>query len=94
MVKRDFSCKRGEIALIVNELGAIPATGVCRIEVRQRSSSRYGDGTASVNHNKQAKLIIAVQIFLQRYNQPPACLFDVLAIDDDRIEWIKNAFET
>jgi putative endonuclease len=30
---------------------------------------------------------------LQRYRQPPACRFDVVAIDGDVTEWIKNAFD-
>lgn len=75
----------------MNEPG--PSRQLVFVEVRQRSSSRYGGGAASVTHNKQPKLIIPAQILLQRYSQPPACRFDVLAIDGERIEWIKNAFE-
>ena len=33
------------------------------------------------------------QIYLQRYKAPPACRFDVVAIDANALEWLKNAIE-
>ncbi|AMP02146.1 hypothetical protein CAter282_4382 [Collimonas arenae] len=92
LVERNFRCKGGEIDLILSEPG--PSHQLVFVEVRQRSSSRYGGAAASVTRSKQAKLIIAAQLFLQRYPKPPACRLDVLAIDGERIEWIKNAFDT
>ena len=91
LVARNFRCKGGEIDLILTE----PASNLLVfVEVRQRRSQRYGGAAASVTRGKQAKLIIAAQVFLQRYTDLPACRFDVIAIDDDAIEWIKQAFET
>ena len=92
LVERNFRCKGGEIDLILSQPG--PSPQLVFVEVRQRSSSRYGGAAASVTHSKQAKLIIAAQVFLQRYPQPPACRCDVLAIEGEHIEWIKNAFDT
>jgi putative endonuclease len=90
LIARNFRCKGGEIDLIMAE----PASNLLVfVEVRQRSSRRYGGAAASVTHGKQAKLIIAAQVFLQRYADLPACRFDVIAIEDDAIEWIKQAFE-
>jgi putative endonuclease len=90
LIARNFHCKGGEIDLILAE----PASNLLVfVEVRQRSSRRYGGAAASVTHGKQAKLIIAAQVFLQRYADLPACRFDVIAIEDDAIEWIKQAFE-
>ncbi|MDB5768696.1 MAG: putative endonuclease [Collimonas fungivorans] len=91
LVERNFRCKGGEIDLILHE----PASGLLVfVEVRQRSNRRYGGAAASVTRSKQAKLIIAAQVFLQRYAQPPACRFDVVAIEGDAVEWIRQAFET
>ena len=90
LIERNFRCKGGEIDLILAE----PASNLLIfVEVRQRSSQRYGGAAASVTRNKQAKLIIAAQIFLQRYANLPACRFDVVAIEDDAIAWIQQAFE-
>lgn len=63
------------------------------VEVRQRADRRHGGAAASVTASKQRRLIIAAQHFLQRYRQPPACRFDVIAIDGEVMEWIKNAFD-
>lgn len=92
LIERNFRCKGGEIDLILAE-PASPQDWLIFVEVRQRSSQRYGGAAASVTRGKQAKLIIAAQIFLQRYPHPPPCRFDVLAIEDNAIEWIKHAFE-
>ncbi|AIY43907.1 putative endonuclease distantly related to archaeal Holliday junction resolvase [Collimonas arenae] len=95
LVERNFRCKGGEIDLILSE----PATHkgaqelLVFVEVRQRSNPRYGGAAASVTAGKQAKLILAAQVFLQRYQHPPACRFDVLAMNDQTIDWIKQAFE-
>ena len=90
LIERNFRCKGGEIDLILAE----PASNLLVfVEVRQRSSQRYGGAAASVTRGKQAKLIIAAQVFLQRYADLPACRFDVIAIEDEAIEWIKQAFE-
>lgn len=90
LIDRNFRCKGGEIDLILAE----PASNLLIfVEVRQRSSQRYGGAAASVTRNKQAKLIITAQVFLQRYTNLPACRFDVVAIEDDAIEWIQQAFE-
>lgn len=93
LVERNFRCKGGEIDLILTE-PASPGDILVFVEVRQRSNQRYGGAAASVTRSKQARLILAAQLFLQRYRHPPACRFDVLAIEDGSVEWIKQAFET
>jgi putative endonuclease len=92
LIERNFRCKGGEIDLILTEAASSQDILVF-VEVRQRSSQRYGGAAASVTRDKQAKLILAAQVFLQRYPHPPACRFDVLAVEDGAIEWIKQAFE-
>lgn len=88
LMQRNFRCKGGEIDLIMQESGALVF-----VEVRMRADTRHGGAAASVTARKQARLIIAAQVFLQRYRMPPACRFDVIAIDGSAIEWLKNAIE-
>ena len=63
------------------------------VEVRQRSKSSHGGALASVTRPKQRRLIIAAQVFLQRYRTPPDCRFDVIGYDGERMTWLKNAIE-
>lgn len=89
LVERNFRCKGGEIDLVMQDGRALVF-----VEVRKRASAGYGGAAASVTARKQARLVIAAQTFLQRYTMPPACRFDVIAIDGAAMEWLKNAIET
>jgi putative endonuclease len=88
LVERNFRCKGGEIDLVMQDKATLVF-----VEVRKRAASRFGDAAASVTPRKQARLIIAAQVFLQRYRQWPPCRFDVIAIDDIELSWIPNAIE-
>lgn len=61
------------------------------VEVRLRAVRSHGGAAASVTPAKQRKLILAAQHYLQRYRMPPACRFDVIAIDGDETDWIRDA---
>lgn len=88
LVERNFRCKGGEIDLVMQD-----GRSLVFVEVRKRASAGYGGAAASVTARKQARLVIAAQTFLQRYTMPPACRFDVIAIDGAAMEWLKNAIE-
>jgi len=88
LVERNFRCKGGEIDLVMQD-----GRGLVFVEVRKRAGNGYGGAAASVTARKQARLVIAAQTFLQRYNMPPPCRFDVIAIDGAAMEWLKNAIE-
>lgn len=68
------------------------------IEVRSRRSSRFGGAIASVDRNKQEKLIRAAQYLLNTLPTQlalpacPPCRFDVVAIQGETITWIRHAF--
>ncbi len=89
LLERNFRCKGGELDLIMQDRDVLVF-----VEVRKRANRRHGGAAASVTPAKQARLIIAAQIFLRRYTMPPACRFDVLAIDGEVMSWLKNAIET
>jgi putative endonuclease len=86
--ERNFLCKGGEIDLVMTERDTLVF-----VEVRKRAVSQFGDAAASITANKQRRLIIAAQVYLKRYKMPPACRFDVIAIDGNELSWLKNAIE-
>ena len=88
LVERNFRCKGGEIDLIMQDRATLVF-----VEVRKRANARHGGAAASITRSKQARLIIAAQIFLQRYRMPPASRFDVIAIDGGVVNWLKNAID-
>lgn len=91
---QNYSCRYGEIDLIMLDTSCL-----CFIEVKYRTSQRYGGAAYSITPTKQQKLILTAQYFLsknQKYHDTNA-RFDALLID--RLEslpgnplWIKNAF--
>jgi putative endonuclease len=92
LVLRNFSCKRGEIDLVM-----LDGATLVLVEVRYRSSEQFGGAAASVTWRKQRRLANAAQYLLlvhpelRRY---PA-RFDVVAISaatERNIDWIKSAF--
>lgn len=85
LVQRSFLCKGGEIDLIMQE-------GDCLvfIEVRSRASRNYGGALASITPQKQRRWQHAAQVYLSQLSQEPACRFDVVAIEQDQLSWLKN----
>lgn len=88
LVERNFLCKGGEIDLVMQDGEALVF-----VEVRKRADKQHGGAAASITRSKQQRLIIAAHIFLQRYKMPPACRFDVIAIDAAEMSWLKNAID-
>ena len=95
MVDANFSCKFGEIDLIMT---AGKQTLVF-VEVRSRREQTYGSALDTVTAGKQSKLRRTAGLYLQarpRY-QHFNCRFDVVGIQTnskypERITWIPNAF--
>ena len=65
------------------------------IEVKYRKSANFGSAQEMVSRSKQQKIINTANIFLERNlkYQNHECRFDVIAINNNNLEWIKNAFE-
>lgn len=78
----------GEIDLIMRERDGT----LVFVEVRRRRDARHGGAAASVTPAKQARIVLAARHYLMRWATPPACRFDVVAIDGDQVEWLKGAF--
>ncbi|HSN21224.1 MAG TPA: YraN family protein [Usitatibacter sp.] len=89
IVARNYRTRLGEIDLVARE-GAT----LVFVEVRLRSSARYGGAAASVDGRKRARIESAARHFLARLGREPACRFDVVTLDGDTLEWLRGAFET
>ena len=76
----------GEIDLIMRERDGT----LVFVEVRRRKSNLHGGAAASVTHHKQRRLVHAAQFYLQRHRSPPPCRFDLVAVDGDQLEWLRN----
>ncbi|MDO9314199.1 MAG: YraN family protein [Burkholderiaceae bacterium] len=79
----------GEIDLILRDRDGT----LVFVEVKARKTAGYGGAAASVSATKQRSLIFTAQCFLRAWASPPACRFDVVAIEGDRIEWLRGAFD-
>lgn len=63
------------------------------VEVRARAGAEHGGALASVGAVKRQRIVRAAQHFLLRLPVLPPCRFDVVAIDGERIDWVKAAFD-
>ena len=87
-VEANFSCKGGEIDLIMRD-----GESLVFVEVRQRADRRHGGAAASITPAKIRRLVRAAQVYLLRFPKMPACRFDVVAIDGDQLEWLRNVIQ-
>jgi len=101
--KRNFSCKMGEIDLIMHDKEVLVF-----IEVKMRSTQEYGGALSAVTYKKQQRIKKASLFYLKQYGtEPPKCRFDVVAIDGNQtkkaqkfkynkktyaLTWVKQAF--
>lgn len=95
LVERNYRVARGprsrggEIDMILRERDGT----LVFVEVRSRRDDRHGGAAASVGAAKRRSLHLAAQHYLLRLPALPACRFDVVAIDNGRIDWIRAAFD-
>jgi putative endonuclease len=93
--ERNFSCKQGELDLVMEDGGTLVF-----VEVRYRKSARFGSAAETVTLAKQAKLLLAAQMYLlqhPKFNDNPS-RFDVVGVtpgvaNSHEFTWLKNAFD-
>ena len=92
IVARNFHCKLGELDIV-----ALGST-LHFVEVRYRSSDRFGSAAASVTPTKQQKIRRAAEFFLLRHPQfrNLRAQFDVVTLTGPNcpptMVWIESAF--
>lgn len=89
LLERNYRSRCGEIDLIMQD-----GDTLVFVEVRQRSSSRFGGAAASIDSRKQRRLILTARRYLSALKRLPPCRFDAVLIGDGPdAEWIRNAFD-
>lgn len=93
LITRNFSCRMGEIDLIMAD-----GNDLIFVEVRYRKNAHFGSALESIDQKKQLRLIRCASYYLttHRVNQPTR--FDVIALSPDNgqlaVQWITDAFQT
>lgn len=89
LVERNYRCRFGEIDLIARD-----GNTLVFVEVRMRTSDKFGGAAASITAAKRGKLTRSARCYLAGLIHPPACRFDALLVSGPQrtVEWIKNAF--
>ena len=88
-VARGPHARGGEVDLILRDRDGT----LIFAEVRSRRGAGHGGAAATVSSTKQQRIVLAARHYLLRFASPPPCRFDVVAIDADRIEWLRGAFD-
>lgn len=94
-VKQNFSCRFGEIDLIM-----LDERTLCFIEVKYRKDNAFGGTAYSIPPAKQKKIIQSALIFISQHKKfkRQALRFDALFIQSAnnqsqyQLEWIQSAF--
>jgi putative endonuclease len=89
-IDRNVRSRFGEIDLVMSDQGCWVF-----VEVRLRTSARFGGAAASVDWRKQQRILRTAQHYLQRRfgsRSWPPCRFDVVAIEQGRPDWVRGAF--
>jgi putative endonuclease len=93
VLERNFTCRYGEVDIVAEH-----GDTLCFIEVRMRSSSTWGDPSATVSFAKQRRVVKAALYYLQRHRRADQMLrFDVVSVlgaaGQAKLEHIPNAFD-
>ncbi|PKO51851.1 MAG: YraN family protein [Betaproteobacteria bacterium HGW-Betaproteobacteria-20] len=94
LMVQNYHCRYGEIDLIMKD-----AKTLVFVEVRLRTNNKFGSAGASITPQKQQKLILTAQHYLQEYSRQHGeslCRFDAILMtkaDAQHIEWLPNAFD-
>ncbi|OGS99550.1 MAG: YraN family protein [Gallionellales bacterium RIFCSPLOWO2_12_FULL_59_22] len=86
-VAQNCRSRFGEIDLIMQD-GAT----LVFVEVRLRRNTGFGGAAASIDARKQQRIIRTAQQYLAGLAHIPPCRFDAVLIDNDGMQWLKNAF--
>lgn len=88
LMARNYCVRGGEIDLIVRD-GAF----IVFVEVKARSSARYGVGREAVSAQKVARICRAALTYIMKENLHDSCFrFDVVEVQQGRITHLPNAF--
>ena len=89
VLKRNFSCRQGEIDIIAHH-----GEYLVFAEVKYRSGNAMGNALEAVDYRKQSRICRVADYyrFLHKIGNQRMIRYDVVAIQGDKIQWIQNAF--
>ncbi|MBI5574088.1 MAG: YraN family protein [Elusimicrobia bacterium] len=87
ILDKNFRTRYGEIDIIAKDKKTIVF-----VEVKTRSGTSYGSPQLAVNFYKQKHLSHAAFTFIKKNFLNSDYRFDIIAVCDDKIEHIENAF--
>lgn len=91
VLARNARYRGGELDRVMDDAGT-----VVFVEVRYRAGAAFGGGATSVDARKQARLVLAAQLFLQAHADLAEwpCRFDVVEASGEppRLNWLRDAF--
>lgn len=88
ILKRNFTTPFGEADIIVRD-----GDEIAFVEVKTRTSERYGTPAEAVDQKKQARYYQIARYYGLCEGEEPNARFDVAQVfQDGRIDYIKNAF--
>jgi putative endonuclease len=86
LVTRNWQCAQGEIDLVMRE-----GSQLVFVEVRRRSSNRFGSALASIDRAKLSRVWAAVNVYISKLPQRPDYRLDAIAFDADGLpQWVRN----
>lgn len=92
LIERNYSCRLGEIDLIMQHNKSLVF-----IEVRYRKNRLFGGAIESITAKKQDKLQKSALHYIQRHKTRQSTRFDVIAITgqgpQQTLEWVQNVFQ-
>jgi putative endonuclease len=85
----NYRFRGGEIDLVADDEGTL-----CFVEVRSRGATLRGSALETIGPKKQARIARCAEHYLvyRRKGAPCPCRFDVVAVDEGRVTWIRDAF--
>ncbi|WP_198018176.1 YraN family protein [Hippea jasoniae] len=85
---RNYRCRYGEIDIVAENKDVVVI-----VEVKSRSTDGFGHPSSFVNKSKLSKIEKCVkELLMKEHLSDRDIRFDVIAINKDNIEWIKNIF--
>lgn len=89
ITERNFRCRQGEIDII-----GYDGEYLVFFEVKYRSTRGKGSAAEAVGSAKQRRICRVADYYrvIHHCGEKTPIRFDVVAIDGDRLSWIKNAF--
>lgn len=89
ILEKNFRCRSGEIDLIGQD-----GEYLVFFEVKYRSTGKYGTSFEAVSYGKQKQICRVSDFYRLKkgLGENTMLRFDVIGMDGNQIQWIKNAF--